>query len=295
MPENNTPVAPVVSAEHCPLEQLISCLITDSMAHYFNWKVVASADMTRPTFLLEDEQRLYLSQSVKEEDRDGYRLYTANKQDGKTVVTTLREELKPLDEPSDLRRLYWVVYKSVCGDKAESPLYRHITEYTQDSRYRKFGRHLGSYGPYSEERHISVKKLFTLCNQELVCKMFIKLLCDERGELSQEEHTRISKLLEYTIGYMRETREAEPLLRTFSFRSPTLVAKSGDGSGRTTRFDSGLHEISRCLCSYGHELQPLYGYWLTQPVLTDDEKTRFGDVTNRVVVLLLRGILGQEV
>lgn len=292
---NNNQISKPERPKGCPVDEFIRTLIVNTSQRRANWELLSATQEEAPVFYLAGPVRLYLRENTcTQEDMISYTLYTDGEGSDEFVIS---HEQSKLGFPNELEKLYQFAYRNVFSHEDNDSLIERLTAYTEESRFLQYGAYLGEHGPTSEARHISVKRLFVQCNLATVTELFLKMLRDEKRleRIPDTEAQRIRMIITNTVALIREAKTSEPSKRIFSMRSTSIHAKALDGSGRCTHFDSSLHEIANCLCSYPHELQPLFGVWIMREERTELENQKIQEAIDRSCVLLLRGILAQEV
>ncbi len=278
----------LVPRDKCPVAQLIEALCRDTVHHFLDWKVVDGSHETSPAFYLDGKCRLFLSRKEAEEGKDHYEL---SSEDDSGSLTRVSCEITALTEPSALRKLYYFVEQEVSCTKPNT-LFDQFNAYTKESQEREFLRRIRARSADSEDNHIGVKKLFEMCHEDMVVRMYLKLLTLERdGPLSQAEQERWEAIVSSTITILRET-VYEPSKHLFSFKFPTMTARGFDGENGHVRLNSSLHQLAGCRCAFAHELDPAFGYYLTHlDSITPKEYDRLYDVVNRTCALFLHAVL----
>lgn len=282
-----------ITTESCRMmPDYVEALVQDTANRLLKWKVHETSTSEKPVFYLDGQPNIILCQGEDKDGYDSYMLYAEESPGSKRIL--LSGEYARLSHPSELRILFYLVTSMVSeADKPSSDrLFEQLRAYTAESMQRAYLARIRATGTHSESNCTSIQKLFALCQEAAVVPMYLSLMEDEKGcSLPPQERNRLSTIITAAITIIRET-VCEPNKHLFSLKSSLFFAETSDGEKNLGRLTSNLHKLAGCRCAFAHELEPMFGYYLTHiETITPQEYATMQDTVNRACALLLRGVL----
>jgi len=144
-----------------------------------------------------------------------------------------------------------------------------------------------------ETKCVRIQKLFALAHESRVIQLYLDRIAKEMaGKLTQREIDRLDALASATITLIEES-ECIPCNHLVSLNPDPGIAKSIDGKAANFAIsDVSLKKVAGCACSIAHEMDPMFGHYVTHlDTISGKEYEHLDDIVHPACALLLYHII----